>query len=291
MNAPVVIKLGGAAVERAAATGAGDAVWKALASIADAHLGRLVLVHGGGAEIDRRLARLGLHSEKRDGVRITPDAQIDEVVATLAGVMSRRVVGALLAEGVRAVGLALSDGGMTTASKSLQLGFDPGRVGAVTGGDPTPLTVLLRAGFTPVLNPIAADARGRALNVNADDAAAAVAALIGARMLVLLTDTPGVLDGAGRVIPALSAERIESMISSGEISGGMVVKARGAARAAAEAGAPAAIAPADNLEGLHGLLRGEAFGTLVLPPHPLTVSAMVEPAARRRQTSGASGPV
>ena len=278
--APLVVKLGGAAMESA---GEGSAVWSALAALAAQERGGLVLVHGGGAEVDRRLGRLGVVSEKRAGVRITPEEQIDEVVAALAGVMSRRVTGALLARGVRAVGLSLADGGLAVAAKAAHYGFDAGRVGVVNSGDGAVLHALLRAGFTPVINPIAADAEGRALNVNADDAAAAVAGIIGARALVLLTDVPGVLDESGAVIASLTAEDVEARIAGGAISGGMVVKARGAVRAAEDAGAPAAIAPADDIEGLLRFARGGRFGTLVMPPEP-----GVEPAVslRRRRLSG-----
>lgn len=281
--APLVVKLGGAAMESA---GEGSAVWTALAALAAQERGGLVLVHGGGAEVDRRLGRLGIVSEKREGVRITPEDQIEEVVAALAGVMSRRVTGALLARGVRAVGLSLADGGLTVAAKAACDGFDPGRVGVINSGDGAVLCALLGAGFTPVINPIAADAQGRALNVNADDAAAAAAGIIGARALVLLTDVPGVLDGSGGVIASLTAEDVEARIASGEISGGMVVKARGAVRAARDAGAPAAIAPADDIEGLLRFARGGRFGTLVMPPE-----AGAEPEASLRQRRLAGGRV
>ncbi|MGP1308998.1 MAG: amino acid kinase family protein, partial [Phycisphaerales bacterium] len=145
---PLVVKLGGAAVDDPQV---GAALWDALAALHRATQGGIVLVHGGGAAIDRRLAQRGMQSERRDGIRITPDEHIGEVVATLTGIINPAVVGQLQTRGVSAVGLTLADGGFAECVKTTRFAFDAGRVGEVIGGDPRLPRTLLRAGFMPVL--------------------------------------------------------------------------------------------------------------------------------------------
>lgn len=275
---PIVLKLGGLAVEdppRASPL---------LRAIVEAHRespGGVILVHGGGAAVDAHLARLGIVSERREGLRVTTDAEIGEVVAVLAGRVNKAIVGALNALDGRAVGLALGDGGFVRARKVVPQSSeeadsessksrilappDLGRVGEVVGGDPNLLRILLAEGFMPVLAPIAFDEAGAPLNINADDAAAAVAAVVGARLLVLLTDVPGVLDASKRLIHELDAPRAGSLIATGVITGGMIPKVRSAARAAERAGIPAVIASWDEPGAIAPLLRGEPIGTRLTP--------------------------
>ncbi|NBX25471.1 MAG: acetylglutamate kinase, partial [Planctomycetes bacterium] len=195
-----MIKLGGALLDE---PDAHAKAFDALASCLRSAPG--VVVHGGGKAVDRQLERLGMPSRKQEGIRITPPDQMDEITGVLAGRMNARLVGLLLARGVRAVGLTLGDAGLTHARVTTRYAFDAGRVGEITGGDATLLHTLLQAGFTPVLSSVALDAQGGALNVNADEAAAAIARLLPAERLVLLTDVPGVRNGAGRVLPRLTA--------------------------------------------------------------------------------------
>lgn len=241
-------------------------VFDALAALHRAESAGVILVHGGGKLVDRRMAALGLESERREGVRITPPQHVEEVVATLAGIVNTHVVGELSSRGCAAVGLSLGDGFVARCKVADQYSFDPGRVGKVVGGSPRLVDALLRAGFLPVFSSIGADAQGRALNINADDAASAVAGIAAARMLVLLTDVPGVLDANKRVLATLTGEEIEARIATGEIANGMIPKVRGALRAARAAGAPAAIASWHEPESLVRLAHGETVGTLVLPP-------------------------
>ena len=262
-NGPLVVKLGGAAVDDPAA---GSALWDAIAALHQSEKKGLVLVHGGGAAIDRRLAALGMKSERKEGIRITPDEHIGEVVATLNGVINPGVVAELQTRGVPAVGLTLADGMTTRAMHANSYAFDPGCVGEVLCGDEKLLRTLLAARFLPVVCSIALDEGGQPLNINADDAAASLAAIVRASSLVLLTDTPGILDADGRLIEQAGAADIERMIASGAISGGMIPKARGAVRTAENLRAPVIIASWRSAERLPLAARGLGPGTRILPP-------------------------
>lgn len=259
---PLVVKLGGSVIEDAARA---EPLWSALARLHNAEPSGVVLVHGGGSTVDRRMRQAGLDIVKREGIRVTPDDHIEEVVATLAGVVNKSVVGGLRRSGANAVGLCMGDGGIARAVKADQYSFDAGRVGRIVGGDGALLRTLVFAGYMPVLSSVALDDNGEALNVNADDAACAIAAVVRARALVLLTDVPGVHDANGRVIDVLTPADVETRIASGEIDGGMIPKVRGAVRAAADINAPVVIASAECASTLAALACAEAFGTRVVP--------------------------
>jgi len=260
---PLVIKIGGAGVDEPAKA---QALWLALSEAHAALGGKLILVHGGGRAVDQHLDRLGMTSERRDGIRITPDDMIGEVVAVLAGRVNKALVGAIqAATALRAVGICLSDGHIIRCMKAEHYGFDAGRVGVVTGGRPDLLHTLMGGGFLPVLCTIGLDDDGRPLNINGDDGAAGVAAVVGARGLVLLTDVAGILDESGKVIGEITGGGIADLIRRGTIKGGMIPKATAAARAADAAGAPATIASWNNPGDLVRIARGEPAGTLVVP--------------------------
>jgi acetylglutamate kinase len=259
---PIVVKLGGAALDDPAV---GTPVLSALADLHRSAPQGIVLVHGGGSAVDRQLARLGLTTEKRHGIRITPPDHLEQVVAMLAGSVNTNLVGGLASHGALAVGLCLGSGGLTTATKVAGEGFDPGRVGTIQGGDPTVLRLLLNAGYLPVLSSIALDREGVPLNVNADDAAVAIAGLVHASALLLLTDVPGVLDAQKRLIPQLDSAAIESLITSGIVTGGMIPKIRAAAQAADATRIPAVIASWNRPAELAALARGGAVGTRIVP--------------------------
>lgn len=261
-SGPLVVKLGGAAVDNPEA---GAALWDAVAALHRAETRGVALVHGGGAAIDRRLAALGLASERREGIRITPDEHIAEVVATLNGVINPGVVAQLQRRGVPAVGLTLADGMFTRCVKSTKFDFDPGRVGEIVGGDPRLPLSLLSAGFMPVFSSIGFDDEGRALNVNADEAAASVAWILGARGMILLTDVDGILDHRGALVESLCASEVDAMIEAGVIGNGMIPKARGAVQAANASGAPVHIASWKDPGNLARIAHGEVVGTRVLP--------------------------
>lgn len=259
--APIVIKIGGTTLE---ANAAADALWKTLA-LQHARGPGIILVHGGGKAVDRLLARLSMPVERRDGIRITPEDQIDEIVGVLNGSTNTTLVGALRRAGANAVGLSLSDGGTLTCMKATRYSFDPGRVGEVTSADPTLLRTLLKSGFMPVLSSIGIDASGRALNINADDAAAALATHLRASMLVLMTDVPGVKGADGAIIPQLTRMQIDALITAGVVTGGMIPKLRAAADVADASGSPVVILSADNPAHLAAVVSGGTAGTTILP--------------------------
>lgn len=265
VNGPIVIKVGGTMVEDAATA---PGLWKAVAELHQRHAAGVVVVHGGGKAVDRHLDRLGMTTERREGIRITPADQLDEIVSVLAGRVNKSIIVQFHRIGTRAVGLCLGDGDAVKTAKTTRYSFDPGRVGDVVEGsgrgDRGLLPVLLAAKFLPVLSSIGIDREGF-LNVNADDAAAGVARSIGASSLVLMTDVPGILDGAKKLIPTINAAGIEARIASGEITGGMIVKARAAAETAARIGAPVVILSGSGPSALEAWCRGEASGTAVQP--------------------------
>lgn len=259
---PIVVKVGGAALsEPAQAT----AMAQAIAALHRSGEEGVVVIHGGGAEIDQHLARLGMTSVKRDGIRITPADQIDEIVAVLAGKINKRFVGQLQAQGIPAVGLCLSDGFLLRTEKATQYALDAGRVGRAAGGDPRLVEVLLRNGFVPVLCSIGLDAAGFPLNINADEAAGDIARLLKASSLMLLTDVPGVLDANGALLPVLSPDQVEQRLASGAISGGMVPKVRSALATAIDTNVPVVIASWRDVATLQNRSNGSGCGTRILP--------------------------
>ena len=259
---PFVVKLGGALLDRPESAGA---FFAALARLHRERREGVVVVHGGGAAVDRQLAALGFETERREGIRITPPEQIEAIAGVLAGSMNKRLVGLLRALGLPAVGLCLGEAGVVECRKTTAFPFGPGRVGEICGGRPRLLEVLLAEGFLPVLSSIGIDEEGGLLNVNADDAAAGLARVLAARELVLLTDVPGVLGPDGSLLPRLDASEIARGIEEGWIAGGMIAKVRGALAAAEAARVPVRIAswsePASLLALLDG--RGGVSGTCV----------------------------
>jgi acetylglutamate kinase len=193
-------------------------------------IGPVVVVHGGGQAVSDWSRRLGLPVEKHDGLRrTTPEiAQVVEMV--LGGPMNRLLVSALRQAGLDAIGLSGVDGGLLTA-QPLQNG-QLGEVGEIVNVRGSLLQSLLLAGLTPVVAPVAPSLTSpvRPLNVNADQAAAAIAAALGADELLFVSDVPGVsVDGVTQ--PTLAPAEIEQMIEGGVATGGMAAKLRAAAQA------------------------------------------------------------
>lgn len=259
---PLVIKLGGLAVEAPARA---EPLLRALAELHARHESGVVVVHGGGKAVDEHLARLGIVSQRREGLRVTSEAEIHEVAAVLAGRVNKALSAALVAMGAPAVGLCLGDGAVTVAERHAPGGVDLGRVGTITDGDERLLRTLLRERFLPVFAPISYDRAGGLLNINGDDAAAGVARVCRASLLVLLTDVPGVLDENKRLIPALDDASVERLIASGVIHGGMIPKVRAAIDAARRCGAPALIASWNDAGAIANLSSHSPRGTLIRP--------------------------
>ncbi len=187
----------------------------------------LVLVHGGGPEINAALDKMGIVSTWVKGRRVTDDAAMGVVEGVLSGQVNKNLVGELNALGAKAVGLSGRDGGLLKAKPVPDLG----RVGEPDKADPRLISVLLKAGFLPVLSSVAAGRDFGALNVNADEAAAALAVALKARRLVYLTDVPGVLDGQKKTIPTIRIAGLKKLIDINVITGGMIPKVLSCANA------------------------------------------------------------
>lgn len=254
---PVVVKLGGRALE------APGAVAEFAAALAALLAGKrpAVLVHGGGAEVTQWCLKLGLESRFTDGLRVTDAPTLEVVAAVLAGLANKRLVAALRQRGVDAVGLAALDGGTLRLRPHARASV-LGAVGEVAGSDPSLLESLLAAGRVPVLASLG-EHGGELLNVNADDAAAAVAAALGADELVLLSDSPGLKLG-GEVVRELPAADIDAALARPEVEGGMRPKLRAAAAALAGGVRRAHIASWNGPATLASLFEGTGAGTTLV---------------------------
>ena len=201
-----------------------------------------VVVHGGGPQIGSLLERIGKKSEFVDGLRVTDRETIDVVEMVLGGLVNKSIVALINAQGGRAVGLSGKDGGMIQARKLLlrqgQSGndgevVDIGQVGEIEQIDPAVVDTLDQANFIPVIAPIGAGADGKAYNINADTVAGSLAVTLKAEKLILLTNTPGVLDSDEQLLELLSETEAQNLIEQGVISGGMLPKVQCALEAVA----------------------------------------------------------
>lgn len=223
----VVVKYGGAAMAdpALAALFAQDIVLMRSVGM------RPVVVHGGGPQIGALMARLGKEPEFHDGLRVTDAETLDIARMVLVGKVNRDIVSAINVHDPLAVGLSGEDAGLLSASaRSPELGF----VGDVVGVNATIIERLLAEELIPVVATIGTDTEGQAYNVNADTAAAAIAAALGAEKLVYLTDVPGLLDDvndAASLLPTVTAAQLEALLDAGGLSGGMIPKIRSCVRA------------------------------------------------------------
>jgi acetylglutamate kinase len=191
----------------------------------------LVVVHGGAKVTSEWLARLGIPTSFVDGLRVTDAETLKVVAAALGGLVNKELVVAIQALGGKAVGLSGCDGNLLWSSiKSPELGY----AGEVVAVDPTPLKLLLNAGYMPVVAPVSfgsVEGRVMLLNVNGDTAAGEIAAALAAEKLVFLTDVDGIHDGSGQVVPRLNLAEARDMLASGIASGGMIPKIEASLRA------------------------------------------------------------
>ncbi len=220
-----------------------------------------VLVHGGGVLIEQQLKANGFVSEKKLGLRVTPDEQMDVVAGALAGSANTQLVAAAIASGLNPVGLSLADGGLTQAQV---LDPDLGAVGKVAPGEAELLNTLLGLGMLPIISSIAVAANGQRLNVNADQAATVICQLLNAE-LTLLSDVSGVLDGKGQLVPNLDPALAAELTRQGVIEGGMKVKVEAALEAARSINNRVLVASWRYPEQLAALVKGEPVGTQVHP--------------------------
>jgi acetylglutamate kinase len=222
----LVLKLGGELLERPEDL---DRVARGIARLASR--AALVVVHGGGREIDAALAAAGIPKQQVDGLRITDARTLDVVVSVLAGGINTRLVAAIRRAGGRPVGLTGADDAVVTVRRAAPVAtaagprVDLGLVGSPTGnGAPQLLIDLLAAGYLPVVACVAATRTGQLLNVNADTLAAHIAVAIHASRLVISGGTSGVLDEAGATIPQLTVRDAARLIRTGTANRGMVAK-------------------------------------------------------------------
>lgn len=215
-----------------------------------------VIVHGGGKAITDLGARLGLTEQRIEGLRVTDDESLDIAEMVLSGLMNKRLVRALVQQSIRAAGISGVDDGTIYVEKMWHPLGDLGRVGEIQDVDDHLLRTLLNAGIVPVVSPISFGALdGLSYNVNADHAATAIAAKLGAIKLIFISNVPGILV-AGRVVRAVTANQAEAWIRDGLITGGMIPKVRSAIEAVQGGVAQAVIT---NLAGVQ-----EGGGTGVL---------------------------
>lgn len=198
-----------------------------------------VVVHGGGPQIDSLLKRIGKQGEFIQGMRVTDRETMDVVEMVLGGQVNKEIVNLINQQGGRAVGLTGKDGGLIRAHKLLvrsarkeEAPIDIGMVGEVEAIDPEVVALLHTRNFIPVIAPVGVGKKGETYNINADLVAAKLAAVLKAEKLILLTNTPGVLDKDGQLLTGLTPRRIDDLFADGTLSGGMLPKISAALDAA-----------------------------------------------------------
>ena len=231
----IVVKYGGNAMTDELLKGgfARDVVLLKLVGI------NLVVVHGGGPQIEDLLSRVGKKGEFIQGMRVTDAETMDIVEMVLAGKVNKEIVELINHAGGKAVGLTGQDGGLIRARKLILSGgsdapgdLDIWQVGEIESVDPQVIESLLASGFIPVIAPIGSGAHGETYNINADLVAGKLAEILKAEKLVLMTNTPGVLDKQGNLITGLTAREIDQLFEDGTLSGGMLPKISSALDAA-----------------------------------------------------------
>ncbi|MEH6544191.1 MAG: acetylglutamate kinase [Porticoccaceae bacterium] len=238
-----------------------------------------VVVHGGGPQIGKLLAELGLESSFVDGMRVTDSKTMDVVEMVLGGAVNKEIVSLINSEGGRAVGITGKDGGLikarklvvsrhssgaTAAEMAAPEIIDIGHVGEVSEVDTSVIDMLTGGGFIPVIAPIGTGANGESYNINADLVAGKIAEVLKAEKLMLLTNVAGLQDTDGKVLTGLTAEQVDTLISDGVIQGGMLPKIRCALEAVQNQ-----VSSAHIIDGrvshaiLLEILTNEGVGTLI----------------------------
>jgi len=225
-----------------------------------------VIVHGGGPAISGMLDKLGIESEFIGGLRKTDEAVLDVVEMVLAGQINKQIVRRLTQVGAKAIGLSGTDGGLIQAEpvpNTAQVGF----VGDVTHINASLLAGLVDMNHMPVIAPVGLDRSGQRYNINADTAAGAVAAHLGAEQLIVVTDVPGIMRNGpeGKVVlPVVTTEEVEAMIENGDIYGGMIPKVQAAMKCLEGGVQEVVIADGSEPNVLRRLMAGEAIGTRIV---------------------------
>jgi len=230
-----------------------------------------VVVHGGGPQINEMLDKLGKKGEFIQGMRVTDEETMDVVEMVLGGQVNKEIVNLINRHGGKAVGLTGQDGNFIHAHKLLMEDLkdptkmiDVGQVGEITAIDPSIINFLDTGDFIPVVAPIGVGANSETYNINADVVAGKLAEILGAEKLILLTNTPGVLDKKGNLLTGLTPKQIDDLVTDGTLSGGMLPKI-GSALDAARSGVKSVHIIDGRVE--HALLlevlTDEGVGTLI----------------------------
>lgn len=256
MQTPLVLKLGGALLENNEAL---DNLFQTLNQYLKTATRPLILVHGGGCFVDDVLSKMNIVSEKKNGLRVTPESDIGYIAGALAGTANKVLMAQGVKLGTKVVGLSLADGGITQVIKANN---DLGAVGYCEAGDPALLTGLIKMKFLPIISSIGIDVQGQLLNVNADQAATAICETLGAD-LVMLSDVDGVLDAEMALIENLDTALASELIESGVVNGGMEVKVKAALKAAKSLNRDVQLGSWKVPDRLLALLNGNAEGTTV----------------------------
>jgi acetylglutamate kinase len=253
MSKPIVIKIGGSTF------GKGETVIEDLVALQKEGF-NLVVFHGGANEITTWLKRMGIETKIVDGLRVTDKESLRVVLAVLAGAVNKEIVAQIQAKGGRAIGLSGVDGCMLEAEVQTKT---HGLIGEVVKVNVEPLQIMLKQGYMPVVAPpsygIGSD---KILNVNGDTAAAALAAALGAEKLIMLTDVAGVLDKDGKLLERLDHDKIQALIASGVIAGGMIPKVKACLRAL-EGTLVAQIIDGRAPHSVIDAVRGKRIGTII----------------------------
>ncbi|MGE5467688.1 MAG: acetylglutamate kinase [Ignavibacteria bacterium] len=263
----IVVKYGGNAMtdERLKQCFARDVVLLKLVGM------NVVVVHGGGPQIENLLARVGKKGEFVQGMRVTDAETMEVVEMVLGGQVNKDVVNLINQAGGKAVGLTGKDGSFIRAKKLLMPKkdnpedlLDIGQVGDIVSIDPSLISLLDTGAFIPVIAPIGVGAEGETYNINADVVAGKIAEVLKAEKLVLLTNTPGVLDEKGKLLTGITPKEIDDMVADGTLSGGMLPKI-GSALDAARSGVKGVHIIDGRVEHalLLEILTDEGVGTLI----------------------------
>lgn len=254
----IVVKLSGGAIEDESVIAD---LMPALNTLAQTYA--LVLVHGGGKQVDAHFAHWNYPVNKKNGLRVSPVEHMPLITAVLAGQVNKQLLAASKRAGLNAVGLSLADGdsALCTPHPDTELGA----VGEVKPGAGKLMASLINNGFIPIVASIAIDASGQLRNVNADDAAVCLARVVNAENVLLLSDVAGVRGADGKNYSTLNQQQIAQDIQAGVIQGGMIAKVNAALEAAAQLGKSITIASYLQPEALRRYANGQAIGTQILP--------------------------
>ncbi len=261
-NRTIVIKYGGAAMKdgRLKAGVIRDIVFLSCVGV------RPIVVHGGGPEINIWLDKLGIEPQFKDGLRVTDANTMDVVEMVLVGRVNKELVSLINQAGASAVGLCGKDGNLIQARPVGKEGI--GFVGEVTNINPELIKSLVDNGYVPVISSVAADENGQAYNINADTVAGEIAAALNAEKLILLTDTPGILENyhdPSTLLTKLDINKLRKLIEDGIVSGGMIPKVNCCVRSLAQG-----VGAAHILDGriphalLLEILTDEGIGSMIV---------------------------